>query len=251
MNCDYIKLNKLTAMPLYYQLKECFKDAIMQGILKPNDKLPTEEELCRTFSISRPVIRQAYSELINEGIITRYKGKGTFVREREIKGAFFRELSNFQSEMIRLGLKPSTKLLKAEVIPYKGSIFTKLNLDPQDECLHIRRLRFGDDNPIVLVETFVPLKFFPGIQACDFTNQSLYDIFEKQYSTYVTRAERTIEARIIEDEDAELLDVAKHSAIHFVKTTAYDQGDRLVEYSIAIYPGEKNVFDVVINRNIK
>ncbi|MEG1301833.1 MAG: GntR family transcriptional regulator, partial [Erysipelotrichaceae bacterium] len=81
--------------------------AIIQGILKPNDKLPTEEELCKTFSISRPVIRQAYSELINEGIITRYKGKGTFVKEREIKGAFFRELSNFQNEMIRLGLNPS------------------------------------------------------------------------------------------------------------------------------------------------
>ncbi|MEG1301832.1 MAG: UTRA domain-containing protein, partial [Erysipelotrichaceae bacterium] len=121
---------------------------------------------------------------------------------------------------------------------------------PQDECYHIRRLRSGDNNPIVLVETFVPLRYFPGIQVCDFANQSLYDIFEKQYSTVIVKAERTIEARIIEDEDAALLDVDKKSAIHFVKTIAYDQNNRVVEYSIAIYPGERNVFDVVINRNI-
>lgn len=241
----------MTAMPLYYQLKECIKEAVLAGTLKPNDKLPTEEELCKAYSISRPVIRQAYAELINEGIITRHKGKGTFVKEREVKGSFFRELSNFHNEMKRLGLTPSTKIIDLEVIPYKSSVFSNLDLDPQDECLHIRRLRYGDDIPIVLVESFVPLRYFPGIQETDFVNSSLYDIFEKDYSTYVSRAERTIEARIIDDSDASLLEVKRHSAIHFVKTKAYDQNNRIIEYSIAIYPGERNKFDVVINRNSK
>lgn len=250
MDTSYIKLNKMTAMPLYYQLKENIKEAVDKGILKPNDKLPTEEELCRTFSISRPVIRQAYAELINDGIIVRYKGKGTFVKERELKGSFFRELSNFHHEMERLGLKPSTKLLKIEIIKDKPNVFSKLNLQSDEECLHVRRLRFGDETPIVLVETFVPLKYFPDLQNCDFEKGSLYDIFESQYSTFVTRAERTIEACIIQDDDAKLLNVKHHSAVHLVKTTAYDQNERIVEYSIAIYPGERNKFDVVIKRAI-
>ena len=250
MTTDYIKLNKMTATPLYYQLKESIKAAVNEGILKPNDKLPTEEELCQAFNISRPVIRQAYSELINEGIITRFKGKGTFVREQEVKGRFFRELSNFQHEMHRLGLTPSTKVLSSETITYNRRIYDEVfHLEKGEPVLHIRRLRYGNEIPIVLVETFVPLKYFPGLEKADFTSTSLYDLFEKNYSTYVAKAERTIEARIIENKDADLLEVKRHSAMHFVKTYAYDLSDRMVEYSIAVYPGERNKFDVVINRN--
>ena len=75
-------INRDSALPLYYQLKEHIKEAIVSGHFKPNDRLPTEEQLCKIFSVSRPVVRQAYEELIKEGYIDRIKGSGTFVEER-------------------------------------------------------------------------------------------------------------------------------------------------------------------------
>ena len=124
----YISINKFSSAPLYSQLKDSIKRAIADGILQPNDKIPTEEELCTAFNISRPVIRQAYSELISEGIIARYKGKGTFVKDKEIRSNFFSDLSNFNSEMIRAGLAPSTKILIKEKILFDKKVYELLKI---------------------------------------------------------------------------------------------------------------------------
>jgi DNA-binding GntR family transcriptional regulator len=76
----YINLYKNSSTPLYAQIKDSLKLAIKNGLLKPNDKLPTEEEICSEFNISRPVVRQAYKELLDENYIIRYKSRGTFVK---------------------------------------------------------------------------------------------------------------------------------------------------------------------------
>ena len=242
---EYIKINKHISTPFYSQIKDCIIKAIEDGTIKANDKLPTEQELCETLKISRPVVRQAYAELLSEGVIVRYKGKGTFVREREVRENFFKELSSFYQEMKREGLRPSTKVLELKKVGYDEA---PLELNEDEECLHIKRLRYGNDIPIVLVDTYIPLKYFDGLENYDFENLSLYDIFEKDYDTTVFKANRFVCARIINNEDAKLLQVKRNTAIHYVKTIAFDQMDRAIELSIARYPGERNTFEVQIDK---
>ena len=103
----YISLFKSSSTPLYAQLKDSIKQAIKNGQLKPNDKLPTEEELCEEFRISRPVVRQAYKELLDENYIIRFKSRGTFVKEQEIKSTFFSEFSDIEIDLENMGLSPS------------------------------------------------------------------------------------------------------------------------------------------------
>ena len=91
-------LNRDSASPLYYQLKEFIKAAILMGEYKPNDRLPTEEELCRMFSVSRPVVRQAYSVLIKEGLVERQKGSGTYVKQRASRNSLFTDFVTFSLE---------------------------------------------------------------------------------------------------------------------------------------------------------
>ena len=76
---NVLSINRDSAVPLYFQLKEQIKSLILSGAYKPFDQLPTEEELCKSLNVSRPVIRQAYSELIKENLIGRKKGSGTYV----------------------------------------------------------------------------------------------------------------------------------------------------------------------------
>ena len=75
-----IQLDKISAFPLYEQLRKALLEAITSGKLPAGTKLPTEEELCAQFGISRPVARQAYNMLIEEGFVERMRGRGTFVR---------------------------------------------------------------------------------------------------------------------------------------------------------------------------
>ena len=80
-------ISKASPVPLYFQLKTQLVELLKQGIFQAGDKLPTEAEFCELLDISRPTVRQAFSELINEGYITRHKAKGTF---RKLKGTSFR-----------------------------------------------------------------------------------------------------------------------------------------------------------------
>lgn len=246
MKFKYMQIKKNDPIPLHYQVAESIRRAIDSGVLKENDPLPTESQLCEAYEISRTVVRQAYSNLINEGLIERYKRKGTFVSSSGIKGSFFKEISNFENEMKRSGLTASTKVLNLEIITDHTRAFKKLQLESGQACLHLTRLRFGDDLPIVLVETFIPVSLFPEIQNHDFVHASLYDVFENEYNCFIKKVERSIQARIIDDAAANLLNVRLNTAVHLVESVAFNLKDERIEYSTAIYPGERNKFDLVI-----
>jgi GntR family transcriptional regulator len=245
---NYITISRYQSSPLYAQLKQSILNALSDETLKPGDKLPTEEELCDRFGISRPVVRQAYSELISEGIITRVKGKGSFIREKEIQSHFFQELSTFEDEMKRVGMTPSTKVITREIIKEK-KFQDLLHLGPQDEILHIRFLYLGNTVPMVIADTYVPVEFFPDLINKDIENRPLYHIFESDYNRYIVMARRTVDAIIVSDQGAGLLNVPKGSAIYEVRTIATDIEDRILEYSCAGYPGERNCFDIMIYKH--
>jgi GntR family transcriptional regulator len=245
---NYITISRYQPTPLYAQLKQSILNALSDGTLKPGDKLPTEEELCERFAISRPVVRQAYSELISEGIISRVKGKGSFIREKEIQSHFFQELSTFDDEMKRVGMTPSTKVISKEIIKDK-KFQDLLQLGPQDDVLHIRFLYLGNNIPMVISDTYVPCVYFPDLINKDLDKRPLYHIFESDYNRYIVMARRTFDAIIVSDQGAGLLKVAKGSAIYEVKTIATDMDDRILEYSRAGYPGERNSFDIMIYKH--
>lgn len=245
----YITINKFSSVPLYAQLKESIKKAIDDGILKDKDKLPTEEELCNTFNVSRPVVRQAYADLIAQGAIVRMKGKGTFVIKNFIRRNFFNELSNFTGEMERKGIVPRTKILNVEIITSEPRIFPLLELKEGSPCLHFKRIRYGDDIPIYLEDTYISLLMFPGLEKYDFAVNSLYSVFDRDYHLPVAKAYNTFNAQVVSDIDAVLLEVKKKSAVHRVQTFTYDAENKLMEYSIASFPGDRNQFDIVIRRD--
>jgi len=86
------KIDKSIPIPIYYQLKECIKEKIRRGEFKPGDRIPTEQELCRMFGISRTPVRQALTELVYEGVLYRRPGRGTFVSDH---------LLSFQGDNVR------------------------------------------------------------------------------------------------------------------------------------------------------
>ncbi len=246
---NYIKISRYQAAPLYAQLKESILKALSDGTLLPGDKLPTEDELCTHFSVSRPVVRQAYSELISEGIITRIKGKGSFIREKEIQSHFFQELSIFEDELKRVGMIPSTKVIIKEILKKNTKFQQILKLQAEDDVIHLRFLYLGNTVPMILVDTYLPAALFPDLLNKDLEHRPLYHIFESDYHRYIAQARRTVDAIIVRDQDAGLLNIAKGSALHEVKTLSISIDENILEYSCAGYPGERNSFDIMIYKH--
>jgi len=244
-----ISLNKLSPTPLYAQLRDGFLKAIDTGLLKDNDKLPTENEVCMFFHVSKTVVRQAYSDLLSIGKIERHKSKGTFVKQTYKERNFTQELSDFANEMIRQGFQPSTKLLFIEKITWDEKAYSILNINRGIECLHFRRLRLGSNTPMYVEETYISLAQFPGLDQYDFAHDSLFKIFDKHYNTKILKAYTTYKAVLASDGDSRILDLPKHSAVHRVETQSYNQNNVVVEYSIAFFPGTRNRFSFVAKRN--
>src|SRR5512133_1243629 len=128
-------------IPYYVQLIALIKENIQQGVWKSGDQLPGEPELCIASGISRTVVRQALRELELEGLITRRKGKGTFVAEPKISEGLVQKLTGFYQDMTERGLNPITKVLRQEVAAANEKIARYLDIEPGSQVILIQRLR--------------------------------------------------------------------------------------------------------------
>ncbi len=240
-------LDKTSPMPLYEQLRQALLEAIISGSIQEGTKLPTEEELCDQLGISRPVARQAYSALIAEGYVERMRGRGTFVHRQENRGRFLNAQLSFAKEMDILGKTHRTEMLFQEWVSGDLTLASKLNLDLDERCYHISRMRYVDDKPFVLVENYIPESAFPGIERFDLAKRSLYEVFEKEYRVRIIRARRMIRAQTADRKFAELFGVPCGSPVLYITNVAVDQNDRPVDFSKEYLDGvtQKFEFDVV------
>jgi len=237
-------IDKNIPVPLYYQFKQTLKELIQNGTLSVGEQIPTENEFCDALAISRPTVRQALKELISEGLLTRRKPLGTFVSQPKIDSYFFEQLASYDDEMKLLGLTPSTKVLVVNKTQASGEIANNLKINEAEDVLYLKRLRFTDNEPMVVVETYLPSKLFPNLLEINFNENSLYETLENQYQCPVQSVHRTIEATLSDDEIAKLLEITRGSAICLTTTVAYNSNDVPIEFSIAKYRGDRNKFSL-------
>jgi len=244
-----IKLNKNIPIPLYYQLKKQLLSLIEEGVLKSGDKLPTEKELCEQLNISRPTVRQAFGELSMEGYLHRFKGNGTFVSAPKVSSRFLNKLESFQDEMQHEGKVPNTRVLALEKIQAFPKANEVLGLPIDEPLLLLTRLRFADDVPIVLADTYLPYSQYSGLLNYDFETTSLYEVLEQEYDIYISRVVREIEAVTARRKETELLQCSPNQALILARSLAYTAGQSdPIKYSIARHRGDINTFSVEVYR---
>lgn len=237
-------VDKTTPIPLYFQFKNILLNMMKTGELQSGDMIPTEFELCDIFGISRTTIRQALTELVNENKFHRVKGRGTFVAQNKISQDFIRRIESYNAEMIRKGYVPNSTVLVFKVIPANTEVSTALKISANTDVISMKRLRFADDQPIVITQTYLPYAFCKLVLDYDMGQESLYKILSQNVNTKIYRVVRQIEAVVPTKEDCELLEITKTTAIQLFHYTGYNKFDTPVEYTISRYRGDKNVFTI-------
>lgn len=136
-------------VPKYNRLKENIRRMIEDEGLSEGQMIPSERQLCERYRVSRMTANQAIRELVNEGVLYREQGRGTFVAAAKI-GHETARLTSFTQDMRARGMEVSSTLLELEVENAFASVARALRIDPEEGIIRLSRIRNADREPMTL-----------------------------------------------------------------------------------------------------
>ena len=230
-------VDRRRAEPLYLQMEVALRERILSGDWPPGAKIPTEEQLCRDYGVSRITVRQAVRTLVEDGYLERTRGRGTFVREPALT-AGIRGLRSFSQDMKELGLDPGARVLSVSVVRAGDVVSERLGIEIDARVVRIRRLRTGDGKPIGVQNSSLPLGRFPGLQKEDLNDRSLYMVLTELYGVQMLEARETFWVAKPSKSDAELLQVDRGACAFRVERTAFDESAAF-EFTTSLMRGDR------------
>jgi GntR family transcriptional regulator len=239
-------IDKTSPVPIYYQLEEQIKKMIETAELKPGDSLPSEREFSEKHQISRMTVRQAINNLVQNGMLFRMQGKGTFVAERKIEKALH-GLTSFSEDMIGRGLTPSSQLLDFKLIPANAQIAEQLRINEFDSVYETNRIRLADLVPMALEATYIPANLVWGLSE-EVMNQSFYQFIKENLLLSIDHATQTIEASIASSKEAEYLQIPKGSPVLLIQRTTMLEDGTPIETVRTVYRADRYKFMIDIKR---
>lgn len=240
-------VSRSSQIPLYHQVANDIRGRIAAGAWEPGRRIPSEPELSSLYGASRITIRQALAILTREGLITRQRGRGSFVRDARIIARPSR-LTSFTAEMRAKGVVTSSRVLVFEVAETDDAVASRLGVPPGTLMLRLERLRFGDGEPIGIQTSILPAALFGGLLEVDFSRTSLYEELERRYGVVIDDAHETFIATILEGDAAMLLEVPHLAPGFIVERIGLSQGHP-VEYTRSLMRGDRYQVQIRLHRS--
>jgi GntR family transcriptional regulator, N-acetylglucosamine utilization regulator len=230
-------LDESSAQPLYQQLQRALRGAIENGIIGPEDALPPERDLAEMLSVSRITVRKAIDELVEDGLLIRKQGSGTFVSNRVEKN--FAKLTSFSEDMRARGREPRSVWMNRATGTVTPEESLTLRSSPGTPVFRFHRIRYADDAPMAIEYATVIASCLTSLDEVD---NSLYEALERTGNRPV-RALQRLRAVLLTAEQAKLLKAQEGEAGLLVARVGYLKDGRAVEYSQSYYRGE--IYDFV------
>ena len=218
--------------PLYLQLQQLIRDAIGGKVLKQGDAIPPERDLALEYDVSRITVRKAIGGLVEEGLLTRRRGAGTFVAERVEKS--FSKLSSFTEDMAARGRKASSSWISRAPGQVNPEEAMALGLSPGAGVLRFARIRYADDEPMALEFSTIPGYCLSSV---DVVGDSLYAALE-QAGNRPIRALQRLRAVPFGGEHAKMLGVDPGHAGLLIERRAFLRDGRAAEVTRSYYRGD-------------
>jgi len=227
-----ITLERNSPVPLYYQLAQSIEEAINSGQLAAGDRLENEVSMTRRLGLSRPTARQAIQELVKKGLLVRKRGVGTQV----VHSQFSREerLTSLYDDLAQAGKVPTTEVLDYSVGHLGEDIRGAIDAGEatSSEFIMVRRLRRADDVPLAILTNYLPARY--DLSRADLEAKGLYAGL-RAAGVNLKIAHQRIGARLMTEDEAELLGEDPPAACLTVERIAYDDTGQFVEYGRHVY----------------
>jgi len=231
------KLDEHSDLPLYQQLQRALRQAIETRVLGPDDALPPERDLATDFNVSRITVRKAIDGLVEEGMLVRRQGSGTFVSARVEKN--FSKLTSFSEDIRARGRNPRSVWLRKSSGTVTPEEALTLRASPGTPVYRFHRIRFADEVPMALEYATILASCLPSLEAVE---HSLYAALEHAGNRPV-RALQRLRAVLFSAEQAELLQTKEKDPGLLVERVGFLKDGRAAEFTQSYFRGD--IYDFV------
>ncbi|RWZ58780.1 GntR family transcriptional regulator [Halobacillus fulvus] len=234
------------AAPLYRRIAQKIKQEIENGHWQAGEAIPTELHLSEQYGASRVTVRQAIKVLVNEGLLEKVQGSGTYVKEQKIEHNIF-ELVSFTEEMRSLNKEPVNRVLDFQLIEPTDHVRRMLRLSEGEKVFYVRRQRVVDDIPYVLEDTYLPVSLFPNLSYGIMTG-SKYDYIEKEVGMKIKDSFQEVIPILPDQNIAEALTVEEGTPILKIQSYSVFEDGTVFEYSENHFKSDEYKFTLRASR---
>lgn len=235
-------------IPRHTQISNWLRTQIDEGVFKPEDKLPSENELAKKFDVSRVTIRRALQSLESESIIFRCQGLGSFVSESRAPHNLVR-LTDFNEDMQRAGLNASSIVKAFKMVEAPDWLAEQLHIDAGCKVLQIDRLRLGDNEPIAYDITWLPVIYGQLLNENSLSESTIYSILEEEYDIPILKGSYRMSAVQADDFMSKELDVAKNCPLFLIDRLTFTIGGKPLYYQKRFYRNDKVIYEMTLERD--
>jgi GntR family transcriptional regulator len=227
--------------PLYLQLAKSLREHISSGGIDPGSALPSERDLSEMAGLSRVTVRKGIEQLIDEGVLVRKQGSGTFVARRiEAPGA---KLSSFSDDTRSRGEDPGVVWIYRSYAQPTEEEATALDVSPTAKVARLGRVRLAGGEPLAIEHAVIPATFMPDL---DSLGDSLYQALEA-HGYRPTSGTQRVRASLATPTEAGILCVKQNSEVLRIERLTRIPDGRVVEFTRSVYRGDRYEFVTELN----
>ena len=232
MNPIPVVIDRSSPVPLYFQLARQLESAILAGRIPKGSFLDNELDLAEQWQVSRPTVRQAMQELVDNGMLVRRRGIGTQVVSDQFRRPV--KLSSLFDDLVEQGRTPHTTVLVHEAAHADAAVAVALQVEPGSPVVRLERLRSVDGRPLAVMRNWLPVDVGEGLDETALTTAGLYSLLRARGIRPHSAMQR-IGARVADPADAKRLQLARGAALLTVYRVMQDQTGRPVEVGDHVY----------------
>lgn len=247
MNDKNIKIPGDDRLPRYLRLAEVLKQEIINKKWHPGDRVPSESELAKFYNVAPGTTRQAITYLVEQGLLERRHGAGTFVRKASFDSSLFR-FFRFASEDGQQRI-PESRILKREIVPASAEIANALQLDEGAPVISMTRLRLIDNDPVLAEEIWLDAARFDGFEKKPESEIGplLYPIYDKEYDQIIAKATEELSVEIADLAYERILRVEPNTPVIVIERIALGYDDLPIEWRRSRGRADRFKYQVKIN----
>jgi DNA-binding GntR family transcriptional regulator len=227
---NLITIDRRSAVAYDQQVKESIKALILDQTFYYQTKLPKPKELCSHLNIESKSVLSAYDQLVKERFIQHTGSEDYRVAYIELTNSFFDRNTAIYDAIITLGLEPSIECLTKKIIHPTAEELIAMGFAKDERIFYINRIYKGNQQPIIMLENYLPMSIFPEIDKKFIGTEPLNDFLTETYGIHVKISKRRTKAVNLSPELAKRLNERKNAASISSTNHIYDDQDRLIDY---------------------
>lgn len=241
-----VTIDRISPVPLYHQLAHQLKDAVEHGALPKGAFLDNELELADRWQVSRPTVRRAIQELVDDGLLVRRRGVGTQVVNDQVRRPL--TLSSFHDDLVADGRRPVTDLIELERTRPPSDVAGDLGLGARSQVVHIVRRRSAGRRPLAVMRNWLIVDVAGDLTADELERSGLYALIRAR-GVRPHYAIQELGAKAADVDEAELLGVAVGAPLLTMRRVMQDVTGRPVEVGDHVYDAAHYSVEMAVVEN--